>query len=29
MDKHPMTKAGAEKLRAELSELKTVKRPAR
>ncbi len=28
MDKHPMTKAGAEKLRAELSELKTVKRPA-
>lgn len=28
MDKHPMTKAGAEKLRAELNELKTVKRPA-
>ena len=28
MDKHPMTLAGAEKLRAELSELKQVKRPA-
>jgi transcription elongation factor GreA len=28
MDKHPMTKTGAEHLRAELSELKTVKRPA-
>jgi len=28
MDKHPMTKTGAERLRAELSELKTVKRPA-
>ena len=28
MDKHPMTKAGAENLRAELNELKTVKRPA-
>ena len=28
MDKHPMTKSGAERLRAELSELKTVKRPA-
>ena len=28
MDKHPMTKQGAERLRAELSELKTVKRPA-
>ncbi len=28
MEKHPMTKAGAEKLRAELNELKTVKRPA-
>jgi transcription elongation factor GreA len=28
MEKHPMTKQGAEKLRAELSELKTVKRPA-
>ena len=28
MDKHPMTPAGAEKLRAELSELKQVKRPA-
>ena len=27
MDKHPMTLAGAEKLRAELSELKQVKRP--
>lgn len=28
MEKHPMTLRGAEKLRAELSELKTVKRPA-
>jgi transcription elongation factor GreA len=28
MEKHPMTKTGAERLRAELSELKTVKRPA-
>jgi transcription elongation factor GreA len=28
MDKHPMTLHGAERLRAELSELKTVKRPA-
>ena len=28
MDKHPMTLTGAEKLRAELSELKQVKRPA-
>jgi len=28
MDKHPMTLHGAEKLRAELNELKTVKRPA-
>jgi transcription elongation factor GreA len=28
MDKHPMTKTGAERLRAELTELKTVKRPA-
>jgi len=28
MDNHPMTLAGAEKLRAELSELKQVKRPA-
>lgn len=28
MDKHPMTLHGAEKLRAELSELKSVKRPA-
>ncbi len=28
MDKHPMTLKGAEKLRAELNELKTVKRPA-
>jgi transcription elongation factor GreA len=28
MDKHPMTLQGAEKLRAELNELKTVKRPA-
>ncbi len=28
MEKHPMTKTGAENLRAELSELKTVKRPA-
>jgi transcription elongation factor GreA len=28
MEKHPMTLHGAEKLRAELSELKTVKRPA-
>jgi len=28
MDKHPMTLAGAEKLRAELSELKQVKPPA-
>ena len=28
MNKHPMTLAGAEKLRAELSELKQVKRPA-
>ena len=28
MDKHPKTHAGAEKLRAELSELKQVKRPA-
>ena len=28
MDKHPMTKSGAENLRAELNELKTVKRPA-
>ena len=28
MDKHPMTLVGAEKLRAELSELKQVKRPA-
>jgi transcription elongation factor GreA len=28
MDKHPMTKTGAERLRAELNELKTVKRPA-
>jgi transcription elongation factor GreA len=28
MDKHPMTLAGAEKLRAELSELKQIKRPA-
>ena len=27
MDKHPMTLKGAEKLRAELNELKTVKRP--
>ena len=28
MEKHPMTLHGAEKLRAELTELKTVKRPA-
>ena len=28
MEKHPMTLHGAEKLRAELNELKTVKRPA-
>lgn len=28
MEKHPMTSQGAENLRAELSELKTVKRPA-
>jgi transcription elongation factor GreA len=28
MEKHPMTKKGAENLRAELNELKTVKRPA-
>jgi len=28
MEKHPMTLHGAERLRAELSELKTVKRPA-
>jgi len=28
MEKHPMTLKGAEKLRAELNELKTVKRPA-
>ena len=28
MDKHPMTLHGAERLRTELSELKTVKRPA-
>ncbi len=28
MDKHPMTLKGAEKLRAELNELKTIKRPA-
>ena len=28
MDKHPMTLQGAEKLRAELNELKTVRRPA-
>ena len=28
MDKHPMTLHGAERLRAELNELKTVKRPA-
>jgi transcription elongation factor GreA len=28
MEKHPMTLRGAENLRAELSELKTVKRPA-
>ena len=28
MDKHPMTLHGAERLRAELSELKTVRRPA-
>ncbi|MCB1772331.1 MAG: transcription elongation factor GreA, partial [Gammaproteobacteria bacterium] len=28
MDKHPMTRQGAERLRAELNELKTVKRPA-
>ena len=28
MEKHPMTLQGAEKLRAELNELKTVKRPA-
>ena len=28
MEKHPMTKTGAERLRAELNELKTVKRPA-
>jgi len=28
MDKHPMTLQGAERLRAELNELKTVKRPA-
>ncbi len=28
MEKHPMTKTGAERLRVELSELKTVKRPA-
>ncbi len=28
MQKHPMTAKGAEKLRAELNELKTVKRPA-
>jgi transcription elongation factor GreA len=28
MNKHPMTKYGAEKLRAELNELKTVRRPA-
>ena len=28
MDKHPMTLAGAEKLRVELSDLKQVKRPA-
>jgi transcription elongation factor GreA len=28
MEKHPMTKTGAERLRTELNELKTVKRPA-
>lgn len=28
MEKHPMTKSGAESLRAELNELKTIKRPA-
>ncbi len=28
MDKHPMTLHGAERLRAELNELKTIKRPA-
>ncbi len=28
MEKHPMTLHGAERLRAELSELKTIKRPA-
>ena len=28
MEKHPMTLHGAERLRAELNELKTVKRPA-